>query len=149
MISVDEQIAYMEDQVKVEYEMYLEGYSGLKDYNMYVSIVERLKEFKSNAEALQLNQKKCPACGVMFSPMNNLQEHCHPNCRVRAHRTKNRLKDFNKKVNDILKAKEPDAKFIVEQLITSNDKCPFVVTYKGIEYKSDNTRNLLTQLKKI
>lgn len=122
---------------------YCWGSRNLKVYQDLMTIVDAY----SNGKSLHLTQKKCTACGKMFTPKNNLQECCDTKCRVRLHRAKNRLKDFNKKVEAILKAKDQEAKFTVEQIIS--DKCPFVVTYKGIQYKSDNTRNLLTQLKKI
>ncbi|PCH69414.1 MAG: hypothetical protein COC06_07665 [Bacteroidales bacterium] len=111
-------------------------------------ILEILEAY-GNGSLLHSEQKRCPACNKMFMPKNNLQECCDTKCRVRLHRAKNRLKEFNAKANEILKVKDPEAKFTVEQIITSQDKCPFIVNYKGKEYQSDNTRNLLTQLKKI
>lgn len=124
---------------------YCWGVRNLEVYQDLMTIVDAY----SNGETLHAKKKQCPACGQKFIPKNQLQECCDAKCRVRLHRDKNRLKDFNTKVNDILKAKDPSAKFTVEQIITSQGKCPFIVNYKGKQYKSDNTRNLLTQLKKI
>lgn len=124
---------------------YCWGTRNLEVYNDLMTIVDAY----SKGENFNSNKKQCPACGEKFTPKNQLQECCSSKCRVRLHRNRNKLKNFNQKVNDILKAKDPDAKFTVEHLITSNDKCPFVVTYKGKQYKSDNTKNLLTQLKKV
>ena len=149
MISVEQQIEFMELQAEVSKDLYLKGYEDFKDYQLFEAVLETLKEFKCNGEALRSTRKKCPACGEMFTPKNNLQECCNTKCRVRLHRAKNRLKEFNAKVNEILKGKDPEAKFTVEQIIRAEGKCPFIVNYNGSQYQSDNTRNLLTQLKKI
>lgn len=149
MISIEQQIEFMELQAEASRDLYMKGYEDFKDYQLFEAVLETLKEFKCNSKTLHSIQKQCSACGEMFTPKNNLQECCDTKCRVRLHRAKNRLKDFNTKVNDILKAKDPEAKFTVEQLIRSEGKCPFIVNYNGKQYQSDNTRNLLTQLKKI
>lgn len=107
-----------------------------------------LDYLKGNGMPLQAHTKKCPGCGEMFSPKNQAQEVCSGKCRVRMHRNKNRLKDFNQKVEEILRAKNPEAKFTVEQLMVEKGKCPFVVTYQGTTYKADNTKSLLTKIKK-
>jgi predicted nucleic acid-binding Zn ribbon protein len=149
MNSIDKQIEFISEWKESSYEIWLDSGDGWRDVELFADVVKSLEEIKSNTEALQSTQKKCPACGENFTSKNQLQECCSAKCRVRLHRNRNKLKNFNQKVNDILKTKDQDAKFTVEHLITSNDKCPFVVTYKGKQYTSDNTRNLLTQLKKI
>ena len=96
-----------------------------------------------------LHPRKCEACGKLFIPKAENQRACEDRCRVRLHRSRNQLKIFNGKVTEILRAKDPEARFTVEQLISSEGKCPFIVNYNGKQYQSDSTRNLLTQLKKI
>lgn len=122
--------------------------SYIEDVLNYDDIIEILQGY-SNATPLQSNRKKCPGCGEIFAPTNQAQEACSGKCRVRIHRNSNRLKEFNAKVSEILKQKDDEAKFITEQQIVENGKCPFVVTYKGTAYKADNTKNLLCQLRKI
>jgi hypothetical protein len=156
MINIDEQIRFAKGRIDI-CESVLKSidindfFRGIHTNELQVlnAILETLQSVQCNGNMLPANRKQCPACGEMFTPKNNLQECCDTKCRVRLHRAKNRLKEFNAKVADILKAKDPEAKFTVEQLISSDDKCPFIVDYKGVQYQSDNTRNLLTQLKKI
>jgi predicted nucleic acid-binding Zn ribbon protein len=115
--------------------------------NLDFEIVETyLEHLQRNTKVLHQNSKKCPCCGKNITPK---QETCSTRCRVRLHRSRNRLKEFNQKAGAILKAKDPEARFVVEQILTDKDKCPFVVIYKGHQYKSDSTRSLLTQLKKL
>jgi len=121
------------------------GVRNLEVYNDLMTIVDTY----SNGEKLHSKKKQCPACGQKFIPKNQLQECCSAKCRVRLHRNRNKLKDFNQKANEILKAKDPEAKFTVEQLISSDGKCPFIVDYQGKQYQSDSIRNLLTQLRNI
>jgi predicted nucleic acid-binding Zn ribbon protein len=121
------------------------GTANLEMYQDLMTIVD----LHSNGEALQVNRKKCPACGEMFTPKNQQQEVCSGKCRTRMHRERNKLNDFNTKVAEILKAKDTEAKFTVEQVLTEGSKCPFIVNYQGEQYKSDSTRNLLNQLKNI
>ena len=156
MIDIEEQIRLIEGRKDI-CESVLKSidvndfFRGIHTNDLQVlnAILETLKSVQSNGNVLPANRKQCPACSKIFTPKNNLQECCSSKCRVRLHRNKNKLKNFNQKVNDILKAKDPEAKFTVEQLISSEGECPFIVDYKGMQYQSDSTRNLLTQLKKI
>lgn len=149
MISIEQQIEFMKLQVEASKDLYLKGYEDFKDYQLFEAVFESLQEFKSNSEALHLNRKKCPACGEMFTPKNQQQEVCSGKCRTRMHRERNKLNDFNTKVAEILRVKDTEAKFTVEQVLTEGSKCPFIVNYQGKQYKSDSTRNLLNQLKNI
>lgn len=139
----------MELQAEASKELWIKGYETFDEYQLFEAVLETLKELKSNALSLQSIKKKCPGCGEMFTPNNQAQETCSGKCRVRLHRSKNKLKEFNAKVSEILKSKDEDAKFTVEQKLVEDGKCPFVVTYKGDVYKAENTKSLLTQLKKI
>ena len=124
---------------------YCWGTRNLEVYNDLMTIVDAY----GNGEALHAKKKQCPACGKKFTPVNQLQQCCNDKCRVKLHRIRNSLKVFNQKVSEILKAKDPDAKFTVEQILTEKGKCPFVVNYKGKGYRADHTRSLLTQLRKL
>jgi hypothetical protein len=139
MITIDKQIEFIETCICLEKDKWI----------IYNAILETLHKSKCNALPLQLDRKKCPSCGKSFIVKNKHQECCSANCRVNLHRSKKRLENFNKQVEQILRAKNPNAKFLIEQIITSSRKCPFIVHYNGIQYKSDSTRNLLSQLKKI
>ena len=136
---LNEQIQFISDCLKSQ--------NGI-DSEMYLAILKSLKLIDRNALPLHAERKRCPACGKAFTSMNNLQECCDSKCRVNLHRSKNRLKNFNQRVSEILKAKDPDAKYVIEQIIVSDRKCPFVVFYNGKRYQSDNTRNLLSILRK-
>ncbi|MBL4830695.1 MAG: hypothetical protein JKY55_12540 [Aliivibrio sp.] len=149
MPTLDEQIEAMKQECEATLELWVKGYAEHKELAMFRRVVESLELLKSNGSPLQSNRKKCSGCGEMFTPKNQTQEVCSGKCRVRTHRNNNRLKEFNAKVGEILRAKDAEAKFTVEQCLVENGKCPFVVTYKGTTYKADNTRSLLTQLKKI
>ncbi|WP_461641121.1 hypothetical protein [Labilibaculum euxinus] len=97
-----------------------------------------------NGIPLQENRKKCTVCGQMFTAKNKQQEFCSGKCRVRFHRVNTQLQKFNQKIKAILK----NEKFIIEQIITSEGKCPFVVYCNGKKYQSDSTKSLLSQIKR-
>lgn len=149
MNSIDKQIEFISEWKESSYEIWLEGGSGWRDVELFNDVIKSLQEFKRNGEALHTNRKKCPACGEMFAPKNQQQEVCSGKCRTRMHRERNKLNNFNTKVAEILRVKDAEAKFTVEQVLTEGSQCPFIVNYQGEQYKSDSTRNLLTQLKKI
>ncbi len=139
MITLDEQIEFIETCKCLENDK----------STIYNAILETLYKSKSNALPLHLDRKKCSSCGKSFIVKNKHQECCSANCRVNLHRSKKRLEKFNKQVEQILRAKNPDAKFIIEQIITGPRECPFIVHYNGTQYKSESTRNLVSQLEKI
>ena len=97
-----------------------------------------------NGFLLQENRKKCVVCDQMFTAKNKQQEFCSGKCRVRFHRVNTQLQKFNQKIKAILK----NEKFIIEQIITSEGKCPFMVYCNGKKYQSDSTKSLLSQIKK-
>lgn len=115
-----------------------------EDCQIDIDWAEALITDSCNALPLQENRKKCSACGQMFTAKNKQQEFCSGKCRVRFHRVNTQLQKFNQKVKAILK----NEKFIIEQIITSEGKCPFVVYCNGKKYQSDSTKSLLSQIKK-
>ena len=156
MISIEEQIRFIEGRIDICESVLTsidknDFFRGIHTNELQVlnAIFDTLHSVQGNEEPLQANRKKCDGCGEMFTPKNQTQEACSGKCRVRIHRNNNRLKEFNAKVSEILKGIDPEAKFTVEQLVVENGKCPFVVNYNATTYKADNTRSLLTQLKKI
>lgn len=158
MISIEEQIAFVEHEVERIGGILQQGIENKNQFliDVYQETTENMKAvlttlvtIQSNGSPLQANKKKCSGCNKWFTPINQSQEACSGKCRVRIHRNNNRMKNFNAKVNGILKQKNIEAKFTVEQQIVENGKCPFVVTYKETTYKANNTKSLLTQLKKI
>ena len=149
MPTLDEQIEAMKQESEATLELWVKGFAEHSEVVMFRYVVESLELLKRNGEALHTNRKKCPACGEMFAPKNQQQEVCSGKCRTRMHRERNKLNNFNTKVAEILRAKDTEAKFTVEQVLTEVSMCPFIVNYQGIQYKSDSTRHLLNQLKKI
>jgi predicted nucleic acid-binding Zn ribbon protein len=147
---LEDNIAYEEDHIERSSKSChdLNYCWGTHNLEMYHALLKIVKAY-SNGSVQQGSRKKCPGCGEMFTPKNQTQETCSGKCRVRLHRSKNKLKEFNAKVSEILKSKDEAAKFTVEQKLVEDGKCPFVVTYKGEVYEADNTKSLLTQLKKI
>ncbi|MDM8159051.1 hypothetical protein QUH73_04375 [Labilibaculum sp. K2S] len=105
---------------------------------------ESLIKDSCNGLPLQENRKKCSACGQIFTAKNKQQEFCSGKCRVRFHRVNTQLQKFNQKVKEIIR----NEKFLVEQIITSEGKCPFVVYCNGEKYQSDNTKSLLCKIRK-
>jgi len=140
MPTIDKQIEFISNIVHVEENENLE---------MYNEILKTLESCKRNTLPLHLDRKKCLACGQYFTIKNDLQECCDSKCRVRLHRSKKRFENFNQKVEEVLRMKNPKAKFIIEQKISDSKSCPFVVIYEGKRFESNSTRNLLTQLRKI
>ena len=113
---------------------------------------EKLSEVKKaiqwvdscNALPLQENRKKCYVCGQMFTAKNKQQEFCSGKCRVRFHRVNTQLQKFSEKLKAIL----GNEKFIIEQIITSESKCPFIVYLNGNRYESESTKSLLSKINK-
>lgn len=146
-----------EQQIELVYDLTLQNLSGretdLEIYRLgieacYNELIENLNistrlKTECNTLPLHLERKKCPSCSQYFTTQNKLQECCTSNCRVKLFRVRNRLNNFSKKVEKILRGK-----FVIEQIISDSKSCPFVVHYDGKQYQSSSTRNLLNQLKK-
>ncbi|MBI9058384.1 MAG: hypothetical protein JEZ01_11535 [Labilibaculum sp.] len=114
------------------------------DKNLLEETEKSIKWVNScNGLLLQENRKKCSACGQLFDFKNKQQEFCSGKCRVRFHRVNTQMQKFNQKVKEILK----NEKFLIEQIITSEGKCPFVIYYNGKTYQSSSTKSLLNQIK--
>lgn len=133
-------------RVKDQLENIIASGEGLDSDKKFLEETEKSIKWvdSCNGLPLQENRKKCSACGQLFIAKNKQQEFCNGNCRVRFHRVNTQLQKFNQKVKDILR----NEKFLIEQIITSDGKCPFVIYYNGEKFQTDRTKSLLNQIKK-
>ncbi len=118
-----------------------------EDCQINIDWAESLLKDLCNGTTLH-EKRKCHNCGTLFSPTNHHQKCCNDTCRVQLHRAKKRFKDFNNKVQEIINQKNPDIGFIVEQIITNSNKCPFVVYLNGSKYESESTKSLISKIRK-
>lgn len=152
MVTIDEQIRFIEDEKEASFEMSTQNESlsmtsqFLKDYRFYDAVLSNLKLIKRNGGTLQ---KECDYCKQMFDSKNKSQVFCSAKCRISNFRAKEKIRKFNNQVFEILCSKEKEPRFATAVLIVPVKECPFEVEYKGEIYKGKTTPQILKKLKQI